>query len=430
MQRMRRGAGRVGWSECWHALAEHCPGALADPTTALERFRQLPLKQQHMLLFSVALMFAAAVIYANVVAFHRVLTPAEHSSLFLKYRVAPISTVKLCLSEEEGTSLGAATGIQAIVVLGGGPADQATGLMPSWSLERCHRAAALHLCMQKNEFDLPVLCASGESAHAPHFRDSEGYTVYESSSMARCLLARGVAARNIFREWQSGDTIGNAVFVRSILTDPLAISRLLVITSDFHLARACAIFRWVYQLPSAARCLRGHHAQVACLGVPHSYPPEQADIAVARRAKEQAALERLHAVMPRFRDFEEVMVWLLREHGMYVTSFPHCLFVTLWHVCGGGAARATARASAGHVRHALPSLSFCNILRRYLEMHAPLANVTVPAPPKDIVYSDLPVHRPRSPPSTLTLYCTSARCPLSRVAGGVALTLQLQAESP
>jgi uncharacterized SAM-binding protein YcdF (DUF218 family) len=316
-----------------------------DPTTALERFRQLPLKQRHMLLFSVALLFAAAVVYANVVAFHRGLTPDERSSMALKYRVAPISTVKLCLSDEEGRSLGAATGIQAIVVLGGGPADQATGLMPSWSLERCHRAAALHLCMQKNEFDLPVLCASGESAHAPHFRDSDGYTVYESSSMARCLLARGVAARNIFREWQSGDTVGNAVFVRSILTDPLAITRLLVVTSDFHAARSCAIFRWIYQLPSATRCMRAHHAQVACLAVPHSFPPEQADIAVARRDKEQAALERLHAVMPRIRDFEEVMVWLLREHGMYavavqperlsgrlqamyVTHLPQCLFVT------------------------------------------------------------------------------------------------------
>lgn len=316
MHRMRRGAGHVGCSDCWRSLVEQCPALIVDPSTALARFRQLPHKQQHMLLFSVALLFAAAVVYANVVAFHKVLTAEESGNMFLKYRVAPMSIVRLCLSDQEDRYIGATTGIQAVAVLGGGPADQSSGDMPSWSRERCHRAAALHLCMQKNGFELPVLCASGESAHAPHYRDSEGYTVYESSSMAQCLLQHGVAARNIFREWQSGDTIGNAVFLRSILCDPLSISRLLVVTSDFHVQRSCAIFRWVFQLPAATRCLRGTHAQVACVSVPHIFPPEQADIAAARREKEQAALERLHAIIPRFSDFEGLMMWLLSQHGM------------------------------------------------------------------------------------------------------------------
>lgn len=359
---MRRGAGHVGWSDCWRSLVEHCPGMIVDPSTALSRFKQLPHKQQHMLLFSIALLFAAAVAYANVVAFHQVLTAEESSHMFLKYRVAPISTVKLCLAEQERSYIGTATGIQAIVVLGGGPADQSSGEMPTWSRERCHRAAALHLCMQKNAFELPVLCASGESAHAPHFRDSEGYTVYESSTMAQCLMQNGVAARSIFREWQSGDTIGNAVFVRSILSDPLSISRLLVVTSDFHIERSCAIFRWIYALPAATRCLRGSHAQVACLSVPHAFPPDQADIAEARRDKELAALEQVKVAMPRFADFEGVMMWLLREHGMYAVAVQ-----------------------PRRLRGRLQAM--------YQEIHAPFANISV-SPPKDRVFSDLPVDSP------------------------------------
>jgi hypothetical protein len=61
-------------------------------------------------------------------------------------------------------------------------------------------------------------------------------------------------------------------------------------------------------------------SQVACLGVPHSFPSDQADVALAREEKEKAALERLQGTMRRFRDFEEVVMWLYREHGMYATT--------------------------------------------------------------------------------------------------------------
>jgi hypothetical protein len=73
-----------------------------------------------MLLFSIALIFAAAVIYANIIAFHSGLTPEESQHLFLKHRVAPVSVIKTCLSDDESRKLGAVTGIQAIAVLGGG----------------------------------------------------------------------------------------------------------------------------------------------------------------------------------------------------------------------------------------------------------------------------------------------------------------------
>jgi hypothetical protein len=56
------------------------------------------------------------------------------------------------------------------------------------------------------------------------------------------------------------------------------------------------------------------------MAVPHSYPSSQADVALARLEKERMALERLQGVMRRFRDFEEVVMWLYREHGMYVTA--------------------------------------------------------------------------------------------------------------
>jgi hypothetical protein len=52
------------------------------------------------------------------------------------------------------------------------------------------------------------------------------------------------------------------------------------------------------------------------MGVPHSFTSDQADVALARQEKEKAALERLQETMRRFRDFEEVVMWLYREHGM------------------------------------------------------------------------------------------------------------------
>jgi hypothetical protein len=349
MQRLRRGI---------------FPGHWFDRFSSFPRFQQPSYKQKMTILLSSTIFFAFYVAFADVFTFERFALDETEPS-FMSQRVAPVSTIKLCLSEQEARRLGVITGIQAIVVLGGGPADQSTGEMPSWSKERCHRTAALHLCLQQHQFELPVLCASGESAHAPHYRDSEGYTVYESSSMADCLIQLGVAARNIFREWQSGDTVGNAVFVRSVLTDPLSISKLIVITSDFHIERSCAIFRWIYQLPSFSSCLRGMHAQIACLGVPHVNPPNQADIALARREKEKSALQRLEGVMRRIRDFQEVMLWLLREHGMYSAAVK-------------------------------PERLQGRLQAMYREIHAPYANYSGPPPPKDLVFSDLPVltHHP------------------------------------
>jgi hypothetical protein len=56
------------------------------------------------------------------------------------------------------------------------------------------------------------------------------------------------------------------------------------------------------------------------MSVPHSFLSNQADVALARLEKERMALERLQGLMRRFRDFEEVVMWLYREHGMYVRA--------------------------------------------------------------------------------------------------------------
>ena len=44
------------------------------------------------------------------------------------------------------------------------------------------------------------------------------------------------------------DTIGNAYFTAAMITEPLGLNKLAVVTSTFHNSRTEAIFNWVFAL--------------------------------------------------------------------------------------------------------------------------------------------------------------------------------------
>ena len=70
----------------------------------------------------------------------------------------------------------------------------------------------------------------------------------EAEAMKTILLAEGISAARIFLEDQSQDTIGNAVLVAARYfanEGPVAVRKLYVVTSPFHLKRALIAFRAV-----------------------------------------------------------------------------------------------------------------------------------------------------------------------------------------
>jgi len=77
----------------------------------------------------------------------------------------------------------------------------------------------------------------------------------------------GIPPEQILTETHSYDTIGNAFFSRVLHVDPLGLRRLLIITSDFHLPRTEAAFRWVYGLEPAASPYDLHFEGVADPGM-------------------------------------------------------------------------------------------------------------------------------------------------------------------
>jgi hypothetical protein len=129
--------------------------------------------------------------------------------------------------------------LDAILIPGNGV--RAGGELPSWVRLHLDRAVEIY----NGEY---VIALSAGTTHRPPPVDEQGFPIFESVAAARYLMERGIPAERILTETQSYDTIGNAFFSRVIHAEPRQMRRLLVIASDFHLARVEAVFRWIYGL--------------------------------------------------------------------------------------------------------------------------------------------------------------------------------------
>jgi uncharacterized SAM-binding protein YcdF (DUF218 family) len=109
-------------------------------------------------------------------------------------------------------------------------------------------------------------------------------------------------------ESTSLDTIGNAYFSRITHIDPLHLTRLLVVTSDFHLARVRTIFEWVYGLSG------GFH-ELTFEGVPNIGINRKS--LEASRRKEQKALLDLRAPINHITTLDQLHQWIFFGHDAY-----------------------------------------------------------------------------------------------------------------
>ena len=132
--------------------------------------------------------------------------------------------------------------VDAILVLGGGAPPAPDAQLP-FVAARCKAAAALWKAAAKKP---KILTLSAGTAHVPQLLDARGSVVFEATASAAELIDAGVDEQDVFVETTSFDTIGNAFFARTDHCSLAGWKRLLIITSEFHMARSKAIFDWVF----------------------------------------------------------------------------------------------------------------------------------------------------------------------------------------
>lgn len=88
----------------------------------------------------------------------------------------------------------------------------------------------------------------------------------------------------------------------------MALNRLLIVTSEFHLERTRAIFQWVYSLS-------GGSCQLMFLGVPDS--GMDAHSLRARKERERQGLLDLRGPMDEIESLTQLQQWLFLRHDAY-----------------------------------------------------------------------------------------------------------------
>jgi len=94
------------------------------------------------------------------------------------------------------------------------------------------------------------ICLSRATYHKPPCSDRHGFCIDEAASSASYLMSKGVNSSRILLESWSFDTIGNAYGARQLICEPMGLSRLMIVTSHFHMRRTRLLFDWIFSLPN------------------------------------------------------------------------------------------------------------------------------------------------------------------------------------
>jgi hypothetical protein len=186
----------------------------------------------------------------------------------------------------------------AILILGGGVRQH--GELPPWSRAR------FDLAIERRQGE-PLICLSAATTHKPPPLEN-GFPVAESVAGARYLMRRGVDPASIRIENASLDTIGNAYLAKLIHVDPPGWRRLLVITSEFHIARTRQVFEWIYGFEPG-------RYELAFEASPNE--GMSADGVRSRQEKEIASMRSVRSHMERLRSLGELHHWFFTGHAAY-----------------------------------------------------------------------------------------------------------------
>jgi len=192
----------------------------------------------------------------------------------------------------------------AIIIPGGGLTSK--GDVPPWVMARLD--CALNLYGGET-----IITLSAGTVHKANPLDDNGFQIFESVASARYLIRRGISEHKVLSETCSYDTIGNAFFCRVIHVDPARFRRLLVINSEFHMARTEAIFRFVFNLDLPPEGYELDFESVPNIGIDDNSLTE-------RVAREVQSLENWHELAKKIHSMQSFHTWLFNEHGAYAMA--------------------------------------------------------------------------------------------------------------
>lgn len=200
----------------------------------------------------------------------------------------------------------------AIIVPGGGVRE--SGHVPPWVKKRLDRAVELH----QEDY---IITLSAGTVHKAPLLDAQGFPVFEAVAGARYMVELGVAPEKILCETTSYDTIGNAYFSRVIHAEPRQFKRLLIITSNFHMERTQAIFRWIYGLiPLADSPIPEYQL---CFEAVPDVNDDLDEVTIQIRAeKERKGWQRILNMQEKIRTLPDFHQWLFTRHGAYAVATP------------------------------------------------------------------------------------------------------------
>ncbi|KAF4678307.1 hypothetical protein FOL47_000036 [Perkinsus chesapeaki] len=192
-----------------------------------------------------------------------------------------------------------------VIVLSGGL--DANGEPHPWVLNRLDYAAE-YFCNKTRYF----LVTSRGTPHKPPPIDSRtGFPIDEALVGANYLnKVKGIPAEKILMDTWSLDTVGNAFFALVAHCQPRGFTRLVVITSEFHMDRSRVIFEHLrFALDMTDLTIR--YISVPDVGMTD-------DMLEARRLKERGSLATLRTeVLPSIRTPEDVHRWVFENHKAY-----------------------------------------------------------------------------------------------------------------
>jgi hypothetical protein len=195
----------------------------------------------------------------------------------------------------------------SILIPGGGLLND--GSLPPWTIARLEHALTL-----KDEC-LWIILLSGGTVHKPPPINPSGFPFFESHEMAKYLISAGISSDRLLSEISSYDTIGNAYFARMLFTDPLALKKLLIVTSAFHTPRTKAIFEWIFNLPPSS-----FNYEMEFESSPDYGLSPQA--LTARIHREKNSLSNLGNMIQKINTLEDFIIWLYTKHAAYAPNKP------------------------------------------------------------------------------------------------------------
>lgn len=161
-----------------------------------------------------------------------------------------------------------------------------------------------------------IIILGGGTYHKPPHLNRDKFVIHESTMGAKYLLDKGVKAEDLYREWGSYDTIANGFFSLLNFVIPMGIKSVLVITSDFHMPRSEAIFKWIYKLWTNNNNMK---CELGFLEVSTKYLDNE--IIQARSDREKRSLITFHQIMDKIKTMKDFHCWFYKEHQAYNCNF-------------------------------------------------------------------------------------------------------------